>query len=188
MKGYSCYIDEVGGQNARAGQFSLQMALDERRKSLIQLQNLLHPSSVCLYGNVSGGTVPTWLASEIPSPDNIVLYETFPMYSAEYMGIFAEHAVAAGVTLSPTYADEFINTEEASPCVTCRVLLLRGGACTPPVALTGADMERLANSFSSANCVTSATIKGADHAVTRGSGLGPLLNLLHVVENFIDKR
>jgi len=186
MRGFSCYIGEVEGQDGRSGEFSIARAVNESRETLNYLRNLLSPQSICLFGSCSGGTVATWLASEPSQADFLVLYETLPWYSDDNKNTFVARAPTSGIQLSPNFIDEYLDTADASPRVTCPVLLLHGDTCTPPV-VTIDDMNQLAASFTSASKLEMSLVKGADHNVTRGSALTPLNDLLQVVESFIDR-
>ncbi len=186
MRGFSCYIGEVGGQDGHPGAFSVQRAVDESRLTLASLRDSLRPSATCLFGSCSGGTIATWLAGENSLVDLLILYETLPAYPTTSAIEFGERAKASGVKLADAYMEEYLDTEQASPKVICPVLLLCGDASAPPV-VTEEDIQRLATGFTKARFVETWTIAGANHNATRGSDLPKLWDILARIDAAIDK-
>lgn len=175
LHGFSSYIASTSGQDSLKGYYTLQRCYDECATTLSELNDLLTPRKIVIFGRCSGGTVATHLAAHF-DPSLLILYESWPEYPVADRQAIATK-MEGRVNHAPNYLDEFIETKDAASSVTCPVLLLHGDIDNESL-FTISQQQTLSNLFSNTSSKSTIHIKGADHSLPRGTNANLLRQTL----------
>jgi pimeloyl-ACP methyl ester carboxylesterase len=163
----------------------LSASLCECRDSLAELTQQLSPRDIILCGSCSGGAVATYLAAERQDTHSLILYESPPRFPQWTRDDFVVRAKQLGMVLSRDFLNEYIDTIDKAPEVSCPVLICWGTGTRPPIFVPE-DGRLLADEFSNASHIGTKEYPAADHNVFRGSNARVLHTILKDIVAFVE--